>query len=351
MGRPVPVSRTDESVGAAQVAEDPNGDATAVWTLNNGTNIVAEASVHPAGAAAWSMPIDLSSADSPASNAQVAISPQGTSIAVWQHGTSTTATIQAAVHAAGGQWQMPKDISSAGAENPQVTVDPQGDATAVWDRSNGTNTIVQARQLPAGAPTWQTAANVSAAGQNATAAQIAADAQGDLTAVWQRSNGTNTIVQAAVHPAGAPGWQAPADLSATGQNAENPAVAVDPRGNATAVWDRSNGTNTVAQAAGYDAGPLLTTATIPATGVVGQPVAFSASALGVWSPVTGTTWSFGDGQRASGPAVTHTLRGRGHIQGHGHEHRRRSATRPRAPGRSRSRRTAAPALPADHAEL
>jgi hypothetical protein len=304
--QPVTVSRTDESVGADQVAQDPNGDATTVWTLNNGTNFVAEASVHPAGAAAWSMPIDLSSADGPASNAQVAISPQGTSIAVWRHGTSASATIQAAVHAAGGQWQMPKDISSAGAEDPQVTVDPQGNAAAIWDRSEGANTIVQAAQLPAGAATWQAAASVSAAGQSATVAQVAADTQGDLTAVWQRSNGTNTIAQAAVHPAGGPGWQAPADLSVTGQSAENPAVAVDPRGNATAVWDRSNGTNTIAQAAGYDAGPLLTTGTIPATGVAGQPVGFSSSALGVWSPVTGTTWSFGDGQSASGPAVTHS---------------------------------------------
>jgi hypothetical protein len=304
--QPVTVSRTDATVGAPQVAEDPNGDATTVWTLNNGTTTVAEASVHPAGAAAWSMPIDLSSADAPASNAQVAISPQGTSIAVWRHGTSTSATIQAAVHAAGGQWQMPEDISSAGAEDPQVTVDPHGNAAAIWDRSEGANTIVQAAQLPAGAASWQAAGSVSDAGQSATAAQIAADTQGDLTAVWQRSNGTNTIVQAAVHPAGAPGWQAPADLSATGQSAENAAVAVDPRGNATAVWDRSNGANTIAQAAGYDAGPLLTTGTIPATGTAGQPVAFSSSALGVWSPVTGTRWSFGDGQSASGPAVTHS---------------------------------------------
>ena len=80
----------------------------------------------------------------------------------------------------------------------ETRTNPQGDASAVWDRSNGTNSIVQAAQLPVGASAWQAAQNLSAAGENATAAQVAADSQGDVTAVWQRSNGTNTIVQAAV---------------------------------------------------------------------------------------------------------------------------------------------------------
>ena len=305
--KPVAISRTDKSVSAAPVAEDRSGDATAVWTVSNGTNLVTEASMHPAGAAAWSAPSDLSSADAAASNPQVAISSQGTSIAVWQHGSNTSSTIQAAIHPAGGQWQPPADISASGqlAEHPQVAVDPQGNAAAVWDRSNAGNTIVQAARLPAGAAAWQSAANLSGPGQNATAAQIAADAQGDLTAVWQRSDGANTIVQAAVDLAGG-AWQAATNLSAAGENAENPAVAVDPRGNATAVWDRSNGTDTIAQAAGLDAGPLIF-ATIPATGTVNRPVTFTAGPVGVWSPiVSDPQWAFGDGTMSAARSVAHS---------------------------------------------
>jgi hypothetical protein len=303
--QPVDVSNTNENASAAPIAMDPDGGATAVWTSENGVGVVTEASERPKGATAWSPPVELSSADAGASNAHVVLTPQGASIAVWQHGSGTGATIQAAVRPAGGQWHAPVDISAPRSESPQLAIDSQGNATAVWDRSNGTNTVVQASQLPAGATAWQAPQNLSAAGQNATVPQVAAAAAGSLVAAWQRSNGTNTVVQAAAHPPGG-AWQAPQDLSAAGQNAENPQVAVDPRGNATTVWDRLNGTNTIAQAAGYDAGPLLTAVTIPATGTVGKAVAFSASAAGVWSPVATTTWSFGDGKSATGPAVTHT---------------------------------------------
>jgi hypothetical protein len=45
------------------------------------------------------------------------------------------------------------------------------------------------------------------------------------------------------------GWQAPVDVSAAGQNAYGPRVAVDGQGNAVAVWYRSNGTNLIVQSA------------------------------------------------------------------------------------------------------
>jgi hypothetical protein len=52
----------------------------------------------------------------------------------------------------------------------------------------------------------------------------------------------------------APAWLAPQDLSAAGQNAFNPEVAVDAQGNAIAVWRRFDGTNFIVQAAVRAAG-------------------------------------------------------------------------------------------------
>ena len=69
---------------------------------------------------------------------------------------------------------------------------------------------------------------------------------------WQRSNATNTIVQAAVRPAGA-GFGAITDLSAAGRDAVAPHGGIDSGGDAIVVWQRPDGTNTVVQAAGHDA--------------------------------------------------------------------------------------------------
>ncbi len=107
--------------------------------------------------------------------------------------------------------------------------------------------------------------------------------------------------------AASPTWSTPDDLSATGGNAIEPQVTVDGQGNATAVWTRSNGTNTIVQSAGLDAaGPLLPFVQIPSAGTIGQELTFSVSPLDVWSPLGATSWDYGDGVSASGVSVTHT---------------------------------------------
>ena len=105
------------------------------------------------------------------------------------------------------------------------------------------------------APAWLAPQDLSAAGQHAYDPQVAVDGQGNAIAVWQRSDGTNTIVQAAVRAAGG-SFGAPQDVSAAGQKAGFPEVAVDGQGNAIAVWSRSNGTNYIVQAAARAARPL-----------------------------------------------------------------------------------------------
>ena len=103
------------------------------------------------------------------------------------------------------------------------------------------------------APAWLAPQDLSAAGQGAYDPQVAFDGQGNAIAVWSRFDGTNFIVQAAARAAGG-SFGAPQDLSAAGQKAGFPEVAVDGRGNAIAVWSRSNGTNYIVQAAVRAAG-------------------------------------------------------------------------------------------------
>jgi hypothetical protein len=89
--------------------------------------------------------------------------------------------------------------------------------------------------------------NLSTAGQNATNADVAVDADGDAVFIWRRFNGTNFRAQARARSAA--GALGPVqDLSAAGQDASNPRVAVDDDGDAVFAWQRSDGTNLRIQA-------------------------------------------------------------------------------------------------------
>jgi hypothetical protein len=298
---PVDLSSRTTDGNDPRVAFDADGNATAIWQLREGTSEVLQAATRPTGGA-WQAPVDLTVPGQYA-DPNLAINPAGDAIAAWNRYDGTNTIIQAAVRPAdSGVWQSPADLSAAGSSSvqSQVAIDPQGDAIAVW-LNNGTYAIVQAAVRPAG-QTWQTPTDLSADNESADDPHVAFDAHGNAVAVWTRSNGISDIAQAASRPAGG-GWQTPVDLSATGADALHPQVAVDPQGNATAIWSR----NFTVQAAGYDAaGPLLRGLSIPASGTAGIPVSFSISPLDVWSAIGATDWSFGDGQTATGETPTHT---------------------------------------------
>ena len=110
---------------------------------------------------------------------------------------------------------------------------------------------------PSGAaPTWKPVTNLftdlSAAGGSAQTPAVAVDSRGDATAVWSRYEGTQFVVQASTRPAGS-AWSAPVDLAA-GRRIYHPQLVVDPAGNATAIWRRSELDRSVVQAATRPAG-------------------------------------------------------------------------------------------------
>ncbi len=298
--------------GEPAVAIDPAGDAVAAWReIVEGESAVV-ASYRPAATQTWGAPLLVSfqKKGTESKAPQVAIDGHGNAVAVWEHYNGSIDVVQSAVRpAASGIWQEPVRVSAPGAETlqPKLAMNPQGDAVAVWQHNIGGETVIQAALLPAASGAWQEPVNLSAKEGSAFEAQIAINPRGDAVAVWQRNNGSNAIVQAAVRPAASGAWGEPANLSALGENALEVDTAVDEEGNAVAAWQRSDGTHTIAQSAGYDAaGPLLLGVSIPASGVAGQPLSFSVSPLDAWSAIGSTDWSFGDGTSATGAAVAHT---------------------------------------------
>jgi hypothetical protein len=289
-----------------QVAFDAAGNAIAAWHRSDGANYVVQAAFRPAGGG-WQLPAQtLSLTGANAFSPQLAVDPAGNAVAVWERAS----VVQAAVRPVGGPWQPADNLSlpAGSATNPQVALGETGSAVAVWQGWNGMNYIIRASMRPLSG-IWQPAEDLSALGESAFDPQVALDPAGNAVAVWKRPGTTNIPAQAAVRPVGGP-WQPPTDVSAStlGVNAESPQVAIDPAGNALAVWQWNTPPNYVVQATAYDvAGPIVRAVAIPAGAFARQRLTFSLDAFDAWSALAPPVWTFGDGKSATGQTVTHTF--------------------------------------------
>ena len=233
--------------GDLSVAADAAGDAFALWT-RSGTVQAAE---RPAGGP-WSAAQDISGTCIAAQAVHLAASPAGAAVAVWECPKGGHTIVQASTHARGGSWGPPHDLSAAGrdAHVPRVALDRAGAALAVWTRSNGTDVIVQAvyRRANGG---WLPSEDVSGPGLDVDHPDVALDAGGNGVAVWQSSDGSSSIIQAAARTS-AGSWSTPQPLSSAGYS-ERPQVGVDSAGEAVAVWS-SHAAHTRVEAAVRRAG-------------------------------------------------------------------------------------------------
>lgn len=226
--------------GAAspQLAVDPNGNATVVWIEGGGVKTANK----PSGGS-WSSAFDLSLSSS--SSPQIAVGSNGDLVAVWIE----SGVIRSKTKLFGGSWSLSADIlSTAGADSPQVSIGDNGDVFAVWHAQNGISfieTIYSATKTIAGS--WSSATTISDPNTNSVFPQIAADSNGNATAVWfiyQLSGSTysNVIVQATSYSAADFIWNTPQPLSDAGE--KNPAklksqVAYSNTGLPVAAWSNS----------------------------------------------------------------------------------------------------------------
>lgn len=227
-----------------QLSIDSNGHAIAVWT-NESTRTIQSSTKHFKDK--WSMPVDLSEADAQVCHPQIIVDSQGNATAIWSRNNGLNYIIQSASKPINRAWSRPVDLSDPheDAQSPQLTADPSGNVFAIWQKSNGSNTVIQLAVKCIGTP-WSPPIELSDCAQDASEPKIKAALNGDVIAIWKISDGTNFIIQAMVKPCGN-NWRPPTYLSLPGQDAVTPELAVDSKGNAVAVWKRSNGANSVIQ--------------------------------------------------------------------------------------------------------
>ena len=305
---PVNLSATDRDVADPKVTVDSTGLVTAIWVRSNGSHNIIQASTSQSGGP-WSTPADLSEPLQDASYAQVTASSNGLATAVWRRSNGTNQIIQSSSSQSGGHWSTPANLSLPGrsALDPQVTVDSTGLATAVWQRTNGSNDIIQSSSSQSGGP-WSTPADLSQLGQSATAPQVTVSSTGLATAVWRRYNGTHRIIQSSSSQSGGP-WSTPENLSEPGQAASAPQVTVSSTGLAIAVWRRYNGTNDIIQSSSSQSGgPWSTPENLSATGEDNDDPQVSVSSNGlvatVWTRSNNTIESSILTSSAAAPTIT-----------------------------------------------
>jgi hypothetical protein len=231
-------------VAAPDVAVDAAGNAIAVWEQNDGVRWNLWTNRYTAGTG-WGTAELLETDDlGQAHMVDVAVEPGGTAMAVWQQDDGTETNIWARRYTTAGGWGAAEVIETrpGNAELPKVAVDPAGHATAVWQQSE-TYLDMWANRYTAGSG-WGTAQRLE--NVDAGAAQYAAitllPGGGAMVAWVQSLDGTYGHAWASRYASGS-GWTAPELIE--GENSGSvylPQLASDPRGNVMAVWHQFDGT-------------------------------------------------------------------------------------------------------------
>ena len=189
------------------------------------------------GEYSWGLPERLDEEGGVAEPA-LAVGPSGAAVAVW-------------VQWEGGVWAneyMPDDgwgtarriEGTAGMYTlePDVAIDRDGRAMAVWKMGGAAPRVMASRFTPESG--WDTATPIesTAAPDDVHEPSVAVDGDGNAVAVWRRSGASPAV--AAAHYDEATGWGDPTriDTDQPGVPREARGVALDPNGNAIAIWIR-----------------------------------------------------------------------------------------------------------------
>ena len=292
------LSASGQDALAPQVAVAPNGTATVVWIRSNGTNFLVQARRILPGGTPEESTKTLSSTGRDAAAPQLAVAPDGTTTVVWKRFDGSCYLVQERRIGPGGTpGTSVYTLSETGrdAVEPQVAVDGNGVATVVWSRFDGSDSIVQVRRIAAGGTPAASFTSLSAAGESAVQPRVAVTPTGVATVAWTRSDGTNWIVQARRLSASGALQGGVLNVSATGRSAAEPQLAVAGDGTGTLAWSRFDGSSWIVQARRVSSGGTLgATAALSASG---RDAADPQLALGpggkatvLWSRFDGSSW-------------------------------------------------------------
>jgi len=238
------LSPSGRNASLPHVAVDPNGNAVFVWQSSDGTYLRIQTRSRSA-AGTLSPTLTLSAPYQSAEYPQLAVDANGNAVFVWDRWDGTNERIQARTLSAAGTRGSTQTLSAAGGDaiNAQVDVDLNGNAVFAWERCcyDGTNNQrIQARARST-AGILSSTQTLSDLGYGALEPRVGVDRSGNAVFLWQRFNGMENSVQ--VRARSATGTLSSTQtLAGTGTSVPVGAeIAVDPQGNAVIVWEHEEG--------------------------------------------------------------------------------------------------------------
>lgn len=292
------------NANAVQLAMDANGNVLAVWSQSDGTRYNIWANRYSAATASWGTAVMIEIDDfGNAGRPQVAFDASGNAIALWEQSDGARNNIWANRYTDGGGWgsaALIEDNDDGEASYPQFAFDASGNAIAVWQHSDGTHYNIRAARYTAATSSWGTSEILETmdSGQ-ATTPQIAIDANGNALVVWQQQvTASRYDIWANRYMAGTNSWGT-AELIETQDSghALAPQIAMDPNGNAIAVWYQFDGARTNIVANRYTAGIGWGTAELIETDNLGD--ASHPQVATDWDGNAAVVWHQSDGIRTN----------------------------------------------------
>jgi hypothetical protein len=292
-----------------QIAPDASGGAIVAWTAQR---LVApfDYAVQTStlgGGGTWSAPTDMVSSGEAISPVRLVGADGGDAVATWVQGSP--GTLWGAMRT-GSAWtvsDVSTDVAPACAPLQALGADAGGGATVVWKAASSLG--LDSVRLTAGG--WEP--KVPVFPDSPTSSETAEDAALDRGTVvfvaHDVGSGADSVLGSRRQGDGS--WSRPAallDSVSGGASLGGVDIASDAAGDALASWTATGalGAKSVAAAAFQAAGPQLSDVSVPASGVPGARLAFSADARSTFATVAQTTWDFGDGSPpAAGVAVEH----------------------------------------------
>ena len=236
----------DNAAGACnpEIAADRRGNAVVVWQQDNVIGARGYDAVN-----GWGTASVISDNAEFAHGARVAFDNNGSAIAVWHQSDGAVQGIRWRRYAVDGGWDVPAPaLDNAGVDAavaaPSIASNDRGDAVAAWHRSwtdNVTLAVNVWARIYDPVDGWGPAIMISDNTGYATSPQVAIDPDGNAVAIWRQFNGTSYVARANRYARGR-GWGTAVVIGPQGAgdgDAIPTQVALDPGGNAFAVWTQA----------------------------------------------------------------------------------------------------------------